>query len=314
MKRKLLPLLIVLLVSCNQVAYAEETISKPTVSNKRMSFSEEEKNYLKEKASDDLTVSDNFVVSPASLRLVESYQNDTDTFSALYKKLNQKEDNFELSDKFSMASTEAISNKSVLNVSYFEGTIEKLNNSLSRFYDKDVKLTNNGTYYFSMLNLNDRFLIPQKTKKDMEFNGEGKHTYVELTGDYLTVISDVYTYVSFTINQTELRILFPTENHSLNDVSVSDFYQESTEKKRVHAYVPEFEKEYQYVSMDTSGFRYQGNEFSFDHYGVSASSFTVKGPTDVDPSYDLELTLDRPFLYASFYDGVMMFYGSVCSL
>ncbi len=314
MKRKLLPLLTVLLVSCNQVAYAEETISKPAVSDKRMSFSEDEKKYLKEESSVDLTVSDNCVVSPASLRLVDSYQNDKDTFSALYKKLNQKEDDFELSDKFSVASTEAIADKSVSNVSYFEGTIDKLNNSLSRFYDKDVKLANNGTYYFSMLNLNDRFLIPQKTKKDMEFNGEGKHTYVELTGDYSTVISDVYTYVSFTINQTELRILFPAENHSMNDVSVSDFYQQNTEKKRVHAYVPEFEKEYQYVKMDTSGFRYQGNKFMFDHYGVSASSFTVKGPTDVDPSYDLELTLDRPFLYASFYDDVMLFYGAVSSL
>ena len=314
MKRKLLPLLSVFLISCNNVAYAEETISKPTISNKRISFFEDEKKYLKEENSNDLTVLDNCVVSPVSLRLVDSYQNDKDTFSALYKKLNQNEDNFELSDNFAVASTEKIEDKGVSKVSYFEGTVDELNNSLSRFYDKDVKLSNNGTYYFSMLNLNDRFLIPHDTKKDMKFNGEGKHTYVEFIGDYSTVLNDSYTYVSLTINQTELRILFPTENHSLSDVSVSDFYQENTEMKRVHAYVPEFEKEYQYVNMDTSGFRYQGNKFSFDHYGVSASSFTVKGPTDVDPSYDLELTLDRPFLYASFYDDVMLFYGSISSL
>ncbi len=317
MKRKLLPFLTFFLISCNNVAYATETISKPTVSKKRILFSDDEKKYLKvnDETLDNLTVQENCVVSPVGLRLVDCFHDNTNIFSALYKKMNQNEDYFELSDKFSVASTEKIEDKSVsYDVSYFEGTVEELNNSLSRYYDKEVKLANNGTYYLSMLNLNDRFLIPHKTKSDMPFNGEGKHTYVEFTGDYSVVLDDSYTYVSLTINQTELRILLPTDGHSLDDMSLSDFYPESTETKRVHAYVPEFEKEYQYANMDTDGFRYQGNKFCFDHYGVSASSFTVKGPTDVDPSYDLELTLDRPFLYASFYDDVMMFYGSVSSL
>lgn len=314
MKRKFLPLVAVLLVSCNNLSYAEETISKPDVSDKLVDFSETEKKAVKGEATKVTTIEDNSVVSPVSLELIDSFTTDVSTFSALYKKLNVKADNFELSDKFSVASTETIANKDVSHVSYFEGDTDKLSNSLSRYYDRDIKIANPGTYYFSLLDLKDRFLVPHDTKKDMPFNQEGKHEYVEFIGDYSTVQDEKYTLVSFLINKTELRLIMPTDSHSLSDVSLSDFYAESSETKRVHAYVPEFEKEYQYVKQDDTVFHYQGNKFSFDKFGVTASSFTVKGPTSVDPAYDLDITFDRPFLFASFYDDVMLFYGSVSSL
>ncbi len=312
MKKQTALFFLLSLTSCNQPNYAKETISKPKANTNTTSFSETEKAALK--SSNTLPTDSDFLLSPLGKKLIDDYQSDKASFLSLYQKANRKENNFSLSSLFSVASTAEIKDKDTEGVSYFEGTKEELSNSLSRYYDREITLTQNGTYYLNEMEVTDRFLLPKELKKNLPFDHAGQFDYVEFVGDYEVVQNESYTYLALNINQTEMRLLLPKENGKLENLSLDAFYPESTETKRIHALVPKFEKSYSYEIRSEDRFLYQDNMFHFDEYGIQASSFTVDGPTSENPNYVLDLSFDHPFLYSCFYDDVMLFCGAVSSL
>lgn len=313
MKKQTMFLFLLCLTSCNHLTYAKEIISRPkTNNNTEIHFSDTEKSSLKT----DITFSSDsdFILSPLGASLIDSYQNKPDLFQALYQKANRKEKRFSLSSVFSVASTSEITEKNTEGVSYFEGSLEELSNSLSRYYNRKMTLTQNGTYYLNETQVTDQFTAPQKVKKDLPFRNSGQYDYVEFLGDYELIQNENYTYLALTINKTEMRLVLPKENHPISEFAFDVFYQENPEKRRIHALVPKFEKKYSYLLETDERFLYQENEFHFDEFGIKASSFSVNGPTSVNPSYTLELTFDQPFLYSCFYDDVMLFCGAISSL
>lgn len=313
-KQNLLFLSLALLTSCGSKAYAVETINKPSVFANKTVFSDSVSSKLSNLIETSV-ISDknNFVLSPINSSLIDSYKNDKEAFSSLYALVNQKENKFSLTDNFSVASSSTINDKNVDNVSYFEGTVDELNNSLSRFYDRKISLANSGTYYLSLLELQDYFLVPEKTEDKLPFNSNGTYTYVSMVKNGKYEIKDNYTIFEVSINATKMRILLPNTDVDISSISLSEILKEPESSGRISVKIPEFNVSSEYTDA-SDGYTYHQENFTFNHYGVKGSSFTVNGPTSTSPDYDLTIDVNHSFYFMSMLEDAPLFAGKITTL
>lgn len=324
-----------LLCSCSKGDYSLETISTPPkleaapslkdsmIQECQAYFSSEKEIYVKDKG----------LYSPLSEELMDWIKADGEASLASYKSLstllNFSEKNCSLEVKGAYASTDDISSTVKEDyeknyVSSFQGTLAELGNSLSRFYNRDIKLVNKGNYYMDSLDLQDKFPLPSETKKDFAF------TNADASSSSLTAIvresgtttnyyeGDQSVLSDMEVGKTAFRILLPNKGVGIDSVSpLGLFSHEFTEneKKTVRFTLPEFSlsSSFELPTKDLS-FTRQDNVFELNEYGVKGTSFTINGPTATDPSYEKDLTADRPFYFASLYQGLPLFVGKVSKL
>lgn len=318
---------LLLLASCGCGDLASEYIAKPVQSKAITPFSETESNDLI-LSCDDLSnewssTASNSVISPLSFisaSLLKSGTSESlDEFKSLAEKTNVETEKFSLSSLGSIASTDALEESVVQDyndhlASVFVGELDELENSLNKFYDDDVALDNNGTYYFNSLSVEDMFYIPIEDITDLPFNKQGKFDYTinAYQGKFLE--GDNYYLIEIPIYETSLRLLISKEGVDLSSVDSSVIFQSPENEGRIKATIPEFSVEDHYYKSFGERYLAQDSKFGFSRYGIEGSSFTANGPTATSPDFDFDIIFDRPFYFASIYEEIPLFLGTVQSL
>lgn len=183
------------------------------------------------------------------------------------------------------------------------------------------------------------------TSKEMEFvsdNFRGKF--------YNDEENKVYIF-DLNIYPTNLMIILPYEGVDINIVNLNrlDLFLENAEEMTLHVNMPPFslssglvnysylldkydfnyenkpyDKSIELVTKDTSYFDeslfftnfYQSATFSFDENGIEGEAVSIIGAGDMasDPSYDLEIDVDRPFYAISLYKDLPLFVNKITNL
>lgn len=312
--------------------YASEMISYGQAKNVLPAFSQQEQNRIKEETLDLLHdhLLEGGVYSPCGHYLNSSLkkilQNPSEfgpEYRSIVDRLLIDMPRFKIELKSAIASTnefdsDLIHELAEYHVSTFLGNVDELQNSLSRFYSVPVPISNPGTYYLNNFVYEDFFAIPQNTMHDFEFHGLAKTqtvTAVSMEQMASYSIKEDCTIAEFSIKQTNLRIVLPNEGSSLSSIDPSLLYSPLEERGRISFRIPEFSVSSTKAFPSESGqFMQQSNTFRFDRYGMKASSFTVRGPTATDPSFDLEFYVDRPFLFCSSLANIPMMVGRIDSI
>ena len=321
-------LLCMICISCSSEAYAYELLSKAKYQSEDPSIAASIVNAITNKASETIayiSFTDNAVYSP--LGDYASSLLKTEDNLAIYKSLselvNVRFGDFSLSSQAAFATTEA-KDEHLLpgqyeanNVSYFSGKVDELSNSLSRFYNREIRLMDSGDYSLDDVELSDRFSEPIAQTEDIVFKGKEEKAI-----SALAIIQDAYFYssseyssVMFNVGKTALTIFMNSDSSVNPSLALNSKISEIGERKRVKISIPEFKLSSKLLLASTiEYFVQQDNSFSFDKYGVEGSSFTIMGPTSTSPDYDVAFTVDKPFMFASSYQSLPLFIGSVFSL
>ena len=313
-------------------SYASETISFGQPKNVLPTFSQQEQNLIKEETLDLLHehLLPGEAYSPCGHYLNSSLKRvfvNPSAFGPEYKsivdRLSIDIPRFKIELKSAIASTSGFNSDLVhelagYHISTFSGNADELQNSLSRFYSVPVPISNPGTYFLNNFVYEDFFAIPQNTVQNFEFHGMDKTqtvTAVSMENMASYSIKEDCQIAEFSINQTSLRIVLPNQGSSPSSIDPSLLYSPLEKQGRISFKIPEFSVSSTAAFPSESGeFMQQSNMFRFDRYGTKASSFTVRGPTASDPSFDLEFCVDRPFLFCSFLAGIPMMVGRIDSI
>ncbi len=323
------------LCSCSSFNKAKENLSTTSKKqSKDITYSVEDLNdyyaFLEGNSVDKIRKEgSNFLYSPLShffVNQLENYFNKTSGLTSiqhLASKTNvESGKNFIFSCLPAVASTSPLYDELVqeLNnnyVSTFMGTAKELENSLKSFYKRDISISNNGRYFLSEINVDDRPFVPFKDEGKGPFHGEKEYTAKYFSGEGANSYKETDEYQMFdaSIYQTVLRILLPKMNHHTKDFDFSLLNQTIDEQKGIEFIIPSFSikqsVDLSQISDSHEGFMQQSNIFELNRYGVKASSFTIKGPTSTAPIETIKIKIDRPFLFSLSYKSIPLFYGEV---
>jgi len=318
---------VLLLASCGAGDLADEYVAIPVQSKTIVPFSETETDDLilscDDLSSEWSSTTSNSVISPFSFIAVSLLKSGTseslDKFKALTEKTNVEIEKFSLSSLGSIASTDSFEESVVQDyndhlASVFVGELDELENSLNKFYDRDVSLLNNGTYYFNSMSVEDMFYVPIEDISKLPFNKQGEFDYTTNTYQGKFVEGDNYYLIEIPIQETSLRLLISKEGVDLSSVDSSIIFQTPENAGRIKATIPEFSVEDHYFENFGERYLAQDSKFGFSRYGIEGSSFTANGPTATSPDFDFDILFNRPFYFASIYEEVPLFLGTIQSL
>lgn len=324
------------LALCGCSSNAEVHLAKAELKGApNFSFAERTVNTYKEflvlnKDKDLRKENENFLYSPLSFYFVYQLNNYFENNASLEElKSFASQTNVSDNNKFSFSCFPAVAStndfdEQVINdlnsnyVSAFSGSINELSKSLSSFYGRKISLANNGRYLLSEVSVDSQFYLPLTVKGKDKFYGSKTSTVNYVSGKSSSSyqeLDDCYLF-DININKVELRVLLPKENKSTKDFDFSYLNQELQETARINYTIPEFSIENNLdltnlLGKDNGTLTFQNNSLKFNRYGIKASSFTVNGPTASDPTIDIEVKIDRPFMFSLNYLSTPLFYGEV---
>jgi|GEM_PF-1582402 len=317
----LLPVLA--LASCGK-SYAQENVAKPKALNAIQAPSAEQKALVDGKKAAEAIVATqgNDVYSPVSEAMTDFLEAGGEkslaSFKTLTEILNVSFENFSLKTLGAAAfwgqkpTEEKVNAYNESYASVFQGGRKEVDNSLSRFYGRDIQ-TEYPNNFLNSIEVSDRLAMPLETKK-LPFAGSGSYVYDVKAGLGSYREEENYTVVSLPIAKTSLRFLLPKEGVALSTINPSAVLDELPTEGKVEATYPEFSVKGYHEKRTTLSMQYQDCSFRSNRYGIEGKAFTHHGGGAIDPSGTLNIVIDRPFYFASYYQDIPLFLGRIASL
>lgn len=303
---------------------AVEWIAQISARNEVPSFSKTEEELIRSALSVGSSVikqnQEDAVFSPLSYAAMKAMEGGQwEAVGSLTEKCN-----FELNPYLSLVCQNAMASlheiaeetieKSIANhVSVFiDPDLASLNGRLSRYFEREIALSDIDVAYINQLTLKDSFYEPW-LGETLSF--EGKEDMVFASNSLASCRfyeNEFSTYLKIHIGRTELSIAYPKDGHTLSQINVEDWlgfvdYENATARIAI----PEFRVSYDYAENGVPGVNItQSAEFSFDREGVRGQAISISAPTSSGQEPPHSFVVDRPFYFLSSFEGIPLFVGS----
>lgn len=322
------------LVACAsspQGTILQEEIAEAPILAKAPSLSETEENRLQSALSQGLSYIEseegNALFSPLSYALTKGLEErDLDFVGPLTEKTNfvygsqTKITSLNAVAVFRDVSEDEISRYKQSHVSVFHGsTLDAVNARLSDYFCRGINLKFAVDAYINQIALEDDADQPWATEmRDFDGKGEKRFATKRQSGiDY--VENEDSWFLAAKIGYTDLFVAYPKEGYQRNQIRLDGWLDKTAYAKAASASVsiPEFKVDCSYSEGGDDGVGVnltQASEFSFDHYGVKGRAITISQPTASGPGPERYFVVDRPFYFASAFQGIPLFVGAFCGI